>query len=65
MGVMEKYDPEAKCPKCGNDDISSKFYEKGKFDYYDGYHQHAEYSFIERHCCRCHYEWKEKPLDKE
>lgn len=62
---MKRYNVESKCPKCGNDDILSKFFEKGMFVYYNGHHQHMKYSFIERHCSRCHYEWGEKPLDEE
>lgn len=67
--MMEKYNPDAKCPKCGNDDISSRFIAAGERYKVDDKgrkgRSYAEEETIKRHCCNCHCEWEETPLDKE
>jgi len=65
---MDKYNPESKCIKCGNDNISSRFIAEGTWYSIDdkGHtkRSHAERDMIERHCRNCHYEWQERPLDE-
>ncbi len=46
---MKKYNPKAKCPKCGYGGISTEYGRHG----------------MERHCCQCSYSWIELPLDGE
>ena len=56
---MKKYNPDAKCPKCGDDDIST---------YYEGRYERFTYKvrgLLARQCRRCHYTWDEEPLDVE
>jgi len=47
---MKKYDPNAKCPKCGCEQVMAFYDERDQ---------------LLRTCIRCLYDWTEKPLDAE
>ncbi len=57
---MEPFNPKAKCPKCGGEDIYSSYHN-------DDYQVHCvwntEGALIERGCRRCSFKWPEAPLD--
>jgi len=61
---MKPFDPNAKCPKCGCDDVATIFCEKGS-------HRNGIYDCewvwkrdtLTRRCERCGYERDEAPLD--
>ena len=64
---MKPFDPVAKCPKCGNDDIRATFRIKNEFGRCgESPTKHCPSTMPEhlhRECRRCHYEWVEAPLD--
>lgn len=62
---MDKYNPDAICPKCASDDISSRFIRMGSLDAYGEPGTFTRVPFMGRHCRNCHYEWREEPLDEE
>lgn len=62
---MDKYRSDAKCPKCGNDDICDQSIEKGQYYNLMDKRPWCKSSIIRRHCRNCGYEWEEKPLDEE
>jgi len=77
---MNKYNPGAKCPKCGCGCIKSTYWKQGAFKMIpggsylhpeDGMQYTApcqiavENSHIERECLNCDYTWEEAPLDHE
>lgn len=49
--MTDKYDPDAKCPKCGNSHINTT-YSGGLIE------------ALLRKCLRCTYEWSEHTLDE-
>jgi len=61
---MNKYNPKAKCPKCGYKDINGVYRKKGDWCVYHGYYQKMNKSVIERICKYCGYYWDEIPLDE-
>lgn len=65
---MKPYDPNAKCPKCGWDEISSSWIPADKCwtaepRRWEG--NQTREAHISRTCRRCHYRWPEAPLDAE
>ncbi len=52
------FNPDARCAKCGHDDISAHYDEGCSAT---GCPRHPER--IDRHCRRCHFEWSEAPLN--
>lgn len=58
---MQKYNPKAKCPKCGCKEIRTTFLEKD--EWLDG--QPAERDLLHRSCTNCGYHWNEAPLDSK
>jgi hypothetical protein len=79
IDIMDEYNPDAKCPKCGCTGIKNKFWKKGQYKEYpiithygiDGDHcynscrEDIVESHIERTCCNCGHTWQEAPLDKK
>lgn len=62
--MMKPYNPDAVCPKCGNEDVYVAHVRKGhgeRCDWQVGAPQERDY--MRRTCKRCHYEWFERPLD--
>lgn len=64
---MKPFDAEAKCPKCGGDDLATTFHAASDLTHpmavgRDRCDVHDEH--IHRHCRRCGYDWIEAPLDK-
>ena len=57
MKVLPDYNPNAKCPVCGHDEIST-FY---CIDYCKFHAASSEH--VDRRCKRCHYKWPEKLID--
>ena len=57
---MENYNPKAKCPKCGINDVGSSYCMgiNANARCYYGIREH-----IHRLCMRCQYQWVEKCLD--
>ncbi len=51
---MDKYNSEAKCPKCGNDDVVMA-----------GRIRWTGETLTIRYCRNCRYEWPVKPLGKK
>jgi hypothetical protein len=56
---VKPYNPDAKCLKCGSDDIASIWNEKDNCREDD---EGPKSEHIMRVCTRCHFEWPEKPL---
>lgn len=54
---MKRYDPNARCPKCGGRNIGSRYAE-----HLDRVRDTIKKT-IKRVCARCLYEWEEAPLD--
>lgn len=46
---MQIYNPNAKCPKCGNNHITTSYWQKA--------------DLMKRCCMKCNHQWAEKPLD--
>lgn len=62
---MTPYDPKAKCPKCGGDDIAT-LYNNGCTDCACGVRGISSgKKHICRHCCNCHHQWPESCIDAE
>ena len=62
---LKAFDAQAKCPKCGNDDIATHYHAAGDSRPLDDcWHTDiAEREHHDRHCRRCSYEWHEGMLD--
>ena len=59
--VVGLFDPKAKCPKCGGEDVSSHWTPVGKHRWDHGCMLDGEH--IHRACRRCWFGWVEAPLD--
>ena len=46
---MDRYDPDAHCPKCGSDRLTSNY--------------EPETDVMSRRCSRCGHEFDQKPID--
>lgn len=61
---MRRYDPKAKCPKCGHDDIGTHYADGGYlgclYGCPDRYRDGTEH--MDRNCRRCGYLWVEAAL---
>lgn len=67
---MTPFNPNAKCPKCGSDQITSQFKPAGtNHRYVKEEMRYEEYVVkpeqIDRRCVNCGYSWPEAPMDKE
>lgn len=70
---MNQYNPNAACPKCGNDKLTSSFKRACKDHIPDLEREYGDHDVespfnilsehIVRHCTNCHFEWPELPLD--
>ena len=60
---MDKFNAEAKCQKCGTDQIATQLIRAGQYRYpgYDG----EKYERMLRTCRTCGFFWFELPLDVE
>jgi DNA-directed RNA polymerase subunit M/transcription elongation factor TFIIS len=54
---MNLYNPNATCPKCGNEGVTSYYQKAVNHLFRDGGPER-----IIRTCIRCHYQWGEAPL---
>lgn len=64
--ALPPFNAEARCPKCGNDDIHAAWHEANPWSSYE--HKdfptaQARQEHICRYCRRCAYRWLESPLD--
>jgi len=63
---MKQYNPDAKCPKCGNGVTNDKYREKERCATPDDITDvTVTLEHIERTCLNCGYSWDELPLDEE
>jgi hypothetical protein len=65
---MNKYDPNATCPKCGSGDIWSHYYESWRYSAdapKGGAYNSLEAPIMARGCRNCQHKWDERPLDAE
>ena len=53
------FNPDAKCPKCGQKNVSVQYIPKEGRCYIDGRLTWAEHEFHQRHCRDCGFEWRE------
>jgi len=62
---MNRYNPNAKCPACGDEKILASFRKKGSYDYEasSSYIKH-QMDVIRRTCNNCGYYWDELPLQE-
>jgi len=63
---MQPFNPDAKCAKCGSDNIHSIFCVDPR--YYSScrkWPNEVREEHIHRNCKTCRYEWLEAPLDKK
>lgn len=62
------YNPDARCVKCGGENVTSYFRAKGTTLFGGSRERHASFEcpvdLIERRCERCRFEWDERPMDK-
>ena len=65
MGNLPLYNPDAKCPKCGHEDIYTAFHGKGDCTFLCVGWLQVDIDYLNRHCRRCSYGWLEAPLDQE
>ena len=56
---MKEFDENAVCPKCGRDDVTTKYHNPIHFMC----HCHETREHLHRTCARCGYSWHEKCLD--
>jgi len=61
--VYITFNPEAKCPKCGGDDIGVFYH--GGWCYGFACWLKIDEEHLCRRCCRCQYTWVERCIDKE
>jgi len=60
---VDKFNPDAVCPKCGSKDISARW-KDAVLDYWEINNPKVKTpELIERTCRGCHYQWSELPLD--
>lgn len=62
---MDKFNPEAKCVKCGCGDIAAKLVCAGEYRFYPQPANDHGFDVIDRHCRRCGYRWEEAALDQD
>jgi hypothetical protein len=63
---MKPFNPDATCPKCGHDEISSLHVpERNRGHIYSTEQDQERAEHIRRRCQRCHYSWNEATLDRE
>lgn len=60
---MQPFNPEAKCAKCGSDDIHSKFCYRRVCWKWPNRIEGEQH--MHRYCQICRYDWVEAPLDKK
>lgn len=63
MTALTPFDPEAKCPKCGHDDV--RVNHVGGYRYsctHEAKPRHPETEHLDRTCQRCHFGWAEAVL---
>ena len=66
MSKKSKFNPKAKCSKCGDRDISTQYCDKQwPADCRLPLHDQGTAPHIHRYCLRCAYEWYETPLDSK
>ena len=54
---MRKFDPESKCPKCGEGNASTRWFRAGS------YYGCVPQEHLWRECQRCGFGWSEAPVD--
>lgn len=61
--MMKPFDPNAKCPKCGHDNIKTAYYENDEHRWH-GYNKldRERSEHLRRTCERCRYQWNELPI---
>lgn len=59
--MMKKYDPDAKCPKCGCEDVRT-FYHNERSYRHDDICYGVDHEHFHRTCERCKYHWVEDVL---
>ena len=67
-GKILPYGCHQSCPKCGNNEISTRFKEAGECSYMDvEYNDHEIYDHerLRKQCKHCGYTWFERPADYE
>jgi transcription elongation factor Elf1 len=63
---MKPFNPDATCPKCGNDEISSCHVpERLRLFISCSDNDQEPEEHIRRRCTRCYYRWNEATLDRE
>jgi predicted nucleic-acid-binding Zn-ribbon protein len=62
--TLPAYDPGARCPKCGNDGVSTT-YKDGKLALPWVLYMVELGEYIGRRCQRCGYTWEEATVDAE
>ena len=67
---MKDFDPKAKCPKCGHEEINTSYFEKTKWisvsDVSRTYYGEQVFEeHLKRYCTRCHFVWPENIMNKE
>ena len=62
---MEAFNLNQKCPKCGGDDICTRYHPTVYFSYACSYRDcsHEGDEHLHRYCRRCAYDWCQAPLD--
>ena len=67
---MKDFDPNAKCPKCGYEEINTNYFEKVEWvsscdtcRTYNGKQVVKEH--LKRMCTRCHFTWPENILKEK
>ena len=66
---LRPFDPAGNCPKCGHDDISTRYISASGREHgllpRCGYRLAGSPEHMDRHCRRCSYEWAEVPLSED
>jgi len=62
---VNPYDPGARCPKCGNDGVSTEYRSGWLPGFMGGPAWKFSAPFLARKCQRCSYYWEEAPVDEE
>jgi len=62
MKKLPPYDPNAKCPKCGHDEVRTYYCKTGQP--LDSCWLKIEHEHLHRACQRCHYKWLEACLEE-
>lgn len=66
MSKLLPFDPDAKCPKCGNTEVETDHVEKGTGSRYAPCVECRKYEraeHLDRRCSRCGYTWPEATVD--